>query len=52
MDHETSPLFDAKMPKVKPIAKLMDTPYENHQQQIRTLRLSTSPKDVALLYWW
>jgi len=25
MDHETSPLFDMKMPKAKPIAKLMDT---------------------------
>jgi hypothetical protein len=37
MDHETSPLFDTKIPKVKPIAKLMDTTLEvaldeNHQQ--------------------
>jgi hypothetical protein len=25
MDHESSPLFNTKMPKAKPIAKLMDT---------------------------
>jgi len=25
MDHDTSPLSNTKMPKVKPIAKFMDT---------------------------
>ncbi len=29
MDHETSPLFDTKMPKAKPIVKLMDTYLRN-----------------------
>jgi hypothetical protein len=35
VDHETSPLFDTKMPKAKPIVKLMETclkttPNESH----------------------
>jgi hypothetical protein len=30
MDHETSPLSNTKMPKVKPIAKLMDTCFRNN----------------------
>jgi hypothetical protein len=29
MDHETSPLFDVKMPKIMLIAKLMDTYFKS-----------------------
>jgi hypothetical protein len=37
MDHETFPLSDMKMPKAKPIAKLMDT-YFKKQSQMKATR--------------
>jgi hypothetical protein len=36
MDHKTSPLFDMKMPKVKPIAKLVETYFKKQPHMTAT----------------